>query len=529
MNRSNSNKLKSLATISVVLLFAVLAYWNTDNYKRAALELQQDLTDQMTLASSVYRDSIVQDLFRFIEFKPSHDSMTIMNHFDLKADSLHDRIQTINGQSSTLEFTLRVDSRERDTHYHPGWDSISSNVESADTSIRIMYDQDNDRKIIVWDSDVKRIPKSVTIDPAPVKGVDWISGISMDTIVVFDSHEMGNFAGPMPRLYRKIDSIFSKKLIEVGIKIPHKLILFERSDDSFDLPSISIPLEYGNILDGGRPYAVFSKYRSYVLKKIMPSLVISVILLIVIGMSFLTILKSWLAQDRLTQVKNEFVSNMTHELKTPISTIGVAIEALENFGGLEDPIRRKEYLDISKHEINRLGILVDKVLKMSTLDVQEELALTSEVDMSVLMDDMLKSMKLHLDKHNAILHYESKGTDFLVLGDKIHLTNVLYNLLDNAIKYSDEEPKIDIEILSGESNVTIVISDEGIGVPVGYESKVFERFFRVPTDDRHNVKGYGLGLHYVKTIIDKHNGSVTFKNRTDVGSQLTITIPKSNG
>ena len=205
----------------------------------------------------------------------------------------------------------------------------------------------------------------------------------------------------------------------------------------------------------------------------------------------------------------------------------MAIEALGIFGGIKDPVRRKEYLDISKHELNRLKILVDKVLKMSTLDVEEKLVLTTEVDMQMLMDNMLKSMKLHLDKNNAILNYNAQGDNFLVLGDKVHLTNVLYNLLDNALKYSLDQPKIDINILSEPVQVTIIISDEGVGVPREYESKVFDRFFRVPNKNRHNVKGHGLGLHYVKTIIEKHKGTVAFKNNVNAGSQLTIKLPKA--
>ncbi len=231
---------------------------------------------------------------------------------------------------------------------------------------------------------------------------------------------------------------------------------------------------------------------------------------------------------RLTAIKNEFISNMTHELKTPISTVGVALEALGSFGVIDDIHKRKEYLDISKHELGRLKILVDKVLKMSTLEQDLDVLSFSKVNIRELAEDMLHSMNLHFEKHDVDLDYQVDGTNFEVSGDKVHLINVLYNLIDNAIKYSGEKPQLTVKLKSDYNSVSITVADQGDGIPKEYISKVFDRLFRVPSDDKHNVKGHGLGLHYVKTVIERHAGNVSVTSKIGLGTSFNITIPKKN-
>ena len=148
----------------------------------------------------------------------------------------------------------------------------------------------------------------------------------------------------------------------------------------------------------------------------------------------------------MTQLKNDFVSNVTHELKTPITTVGVAIEALSDFEVLENPERTKEYLDISKHELNRLSILVDKVLKMSLFEKKEPELKLEKINLNSLIRDILNSMKLQFEKLDAKVVFQPLVADANLSGDKIHLTSVLYNLIDNALKYSSSPPEIDIDL-----------------------------------------------------------------------------------
>lgn len=263
----------------------------------------------------------------------------------------------------------------------------------------------------------------------------------------------------------------------------------------------------------------------YLLKKMSIPILVSLLLVgLTIG-SFIIMLRNLMHQRRLAQVKNEFVSNITHELKTPIATVGVAIEALKNFNALNDPQRTREYLDISAAEVHRLGLLVDKVLKLSMFENREIALHRENVDLLELTQEVMASMKLQFEKQQAQITLETEGNNFIVEADKLHITSVIYNLLDNALKYSKEKPEIDVTLVSHKEHVSLSVSDKGIGIPKEYKGKIFEKFFRIPGGDRHNIKGYGLGLSYVNHIVQRHMGFVEVKSELGKGSTFTVHLP----
>ena len=329
---------------------------------------------------------------------------------------------------------------------------------------------------------------------------------------------------PIPIVFNKIDTIFLKKLKEANLHIPHfqiKSIDELKSYESY----IYIPFDYETIGLSEPPIAVFHKYHNYLFRQNMSNILLSLLLFTIVALSFFFISKTWSEQVRLTKLKNEFISNMTHELNTPIATIGIAIEALENFGAINDPIKQKEYLAISRKEVGRLKFLVDKVLKLSTLDQGYSKLNRTEVDLKILTQDIVHSLDLHLKDKNAKVNVDFTGSDFTAMVDREHFGNVIHNLIDNAIKYSKLEPRIEVKIESLNDSIKIDISDNGIGIPKVYHSKIFDRFFRVPNEDIHNVKGHGLGLHYVKSIIEKHGGSIELKD-SNIGTSFNLSIPK---
>jgi two-component system phosphate regulon sensor histidine kinase PhoR len=232
-------------------------------------------------------------------------------------------------------------------------------------------------------------------------------------------------------------------------------------------------------------------------------------------------------QRRLADLKNEFISNITHELKTPISTVGVAIEALKNFNAINDPQKTKEYLDISSNELQRLGLLVDKVLKLSMFEKKEIELKYESVNLKDIVDEVTASLKLQLEKNNARISVTQNG-DLNLQGDRLHLLSVVFNLIDNAVKYSNGDPSIQIELNGDEQNVELSIKDNGIGIPQEYQNKVFEKFFRVPVGDTHNTKGYGLGLSYAAHVVKKHNGIISVDSQPGLGTRFTIILPKRN-
>ncbi len=307
---------------------------------------------------------------------------------------------------------------------------------------------------------------------------------------------------------------------------------------TFDIIKLKIPeslppkqrLLVGPVPAGMPPRDLFaaqlSNYDAYLFGKTIPQLLFSLFLLSITSLAFWLVYRSLRQQERLTALKNDFISNITHELKTPIATVGVAIEALSNFNALKNPQLTKEYLDISKSELNRLTILVDQVLKMSVFEQKEPELRLEIIDVKELIRQITTSIRLQFEKYQAEVKFHSSGEDFSLEGDRLHLTSVIYNLVDNALKYSQQEPRIDIYLQQQNGYLNLLVQDNGIGIAPEYQSKVFEKFFRVPTGDVHNVKGYGLGLNYVSSVVQKHGGKIEVESEPGQGSCFKVVLPK---
>ena len=266
---------------------------------------------------------------------------------------------------------------------------------------------------------------------------------------------------------------------------------------------------------------------SFVLQKMTSQIIISVLLVGLTVLSFVLLLRSLVHQRRLTRIKNDFISNITHELKTPIATVSVAIEALRNFDALQDPQRTKEYLAISSNELQRLSFLVDKVLKLSMFEKQQIELKEEQVDLSQLVNEVVTSMKLQFEKYKAQVSVQLQGKDFTIHADRLHITSVLFNLLDNALKYSTGVPSIRVELKEHENEVELNVTDNGIGIPAEYRKKIFDKFFRVPAGNTHNVKGYGLGLSYVAYVVQRHYGSIEVESQPGIGSRFIVKLPST--
>jgi two-component system phosphate regulon sensor histidine kinase PhoR len=271
--------------------------------------------------------------------------------------------------------------------------------------------------------------------------------------------------------------------------------------------------------------AAFENPRFLIFKSMRLQMLLSVLLIALVIASFLFLYRNLVAQQRLSDIKNEFISNITHELKTPIATVNVAIEAMQNFGALYDPSRTKEYLDISASELQRLSLLVDKVLKISMFEKKEITLEKGRFDIVQLIKEVMASMKLQFEKQHASFEIKLSGKNFIVDADKLHMTSVIYNLLDNALKYSKENSQIVVHVLDQTQYLEFRVIDNGIGIASEYKHKIFEKFFRVPAENTHNAKGYGLGLSYVNHIIQRHQGFVEVESELNRGSTFKIKIP----
>lgn len=321
----------------------------------------------------------------------------------------------------------------------------------------------------------------------------------------------------------EIDSAFARRLQEEKINIPFSVIRKDSVTQGGDharnkvIVGFARPVVYEMKLGNSFPY---------LLRQITQPILFSILLLGITLLSFVLLYKNLLKQQRLAELKNEFISNITHELKTPIATVGVAIEALKNFNAMDNPQRTREYLDISGNELQRLSLLVDKVLKLSMFEKKEIELKYEPVNLYDLVQEVTASLKLQLEKYRATVTVTQEGGANLQ-GDRLHLVSVIFNLLDNALKYGKENPEILVQIKGDENHVELRFTDNGIGIPAAYRDKIFEKFFRIPHGDTHNARGYGLGLSYAAQVIKKHHGTIRVESEEGQGTAFIITLPKT--
>lgn len=331
-----------------------------------------------------------------------------------------------------------------------------------------------------------------------------------------------------------LDSVYKKALDENNIALGYSLS--QMNKQQLDSMVQHEPMRMNMMRRRGGPslpmtmmQVKFENPFIHLLSKMGGPLFFSVLMLGITIAAFLFLYRSLKAQHRLALLKSDFISNITHELKTPIATVGVAIEALKNFNAINDPQRTREYLDISGNELHRLGLLVDKVLRLSMFE-QDKMELRKEsVDIEQLVQEVLQSMKLQFEKAGAIVDLKTEAASTNVQGDRLHLLSVVYNLIDNALKYCKEKPVIQIHLQQQANTLRLAVQDNGIGIPAEYRSKVFDKFFRVPHGDTHNIKGYGLGLSYVAEVVHKHGGAIEVQAGPTGGSVFVVTLPLAPG
>ncbi len=320
-----------------------------------------------------------------------------------------------------------------------------------------------------------------------------------------------------------LKNIFENKLREAGEKLSvrwtsgHRAVNENNSGSLFYFETYMLNHPFG---------AEVSEIQKNILKGISAQILFAFILSLVTASAFFFNYKSLKKMETLNTLRNDFISNITHELKTPVSTVSVALEALKNYNRMNDQDRRTEYLDIACKEMDRLDNLVTQVLNTSMLDDQNQFIKLEEVDLITLSREVLNSMQVRFSQQKAKVEFQVKNEACFLNLDKLHIQGVIINLLDNSLKYAVNNPVIRIKIEQNVSSVLLTVSDNGQGIPEKYLSRIFDKFFRVPKGDNHNVKGYGLGLSFAKLVMKYHSGSISVRNLSEGGCEFTLTFPK---
>ena len=269
----------------------------------------------------------------------------------------------------------------------------------------------------------------------------------------------------------------------------------------------------------------FPKERGYLLGLVGPAIALSSIFILAILVAFWITFATVVRQKKLAVIKNDFINNMTHELKTPISTISLACEVLNDHDIPKTTEKTTHYVNVINSENKRLGTLVENVLQSAVLDKGDFKLKLYELDVHQTIHNVISQAKVRIEAENGSITTELNAKTPKITADKVHLTNVISNLIDNAIKYSPKKPTIHIRTRNLNNGIIIDVKDYGIGISKENTTKIFDKLFRVPTGNVHDVKGFGLGLSYVKAIIDKHQGSIKVSSQIGRGSTFSIHLP----
>lgn len=341
---------------------------------------------------------------------------------------------------------------------------------------------------------------------------------------------------------RQLDSLLSNEFINRGIDIGfnyaiispmrERIVFVNNRDSQQDLSKSELRASlFPNDLIGEENWLVvnFPNKKQFLLRKIWWTMASSGLLILVIVGSFGYSIQTIIRQKKLSEMKNDFINNMTHELKTPIATISLACEALSDKEIKQMEGMHDRYLGMIDAENKRLGEQVERVLQMAAID-RNDIALKWEaLDLKDLVEMAVEKASLQVEARSGHLKVINNANFTQVQGDKTHLTNILVNLLDNANKYSEEAPEITIRIFNKSEDLLVAIQDRGIGMSKEATNHIFEKFYRVHTGNIHNVKGFGLGLAYVKNMVELHHGTITVDSEPGKGSKFTISIPNHHG
>jgi two-component system phosphate regulon sensor histidine kinase PhoR len=335
-----------------------------------------------------------------------------------------------------------------------------------------------------------------------------------------------------------IDTLLKVEFANKGIRIDYEFGVYSPDRNKIVLEKTGKYHE--ELLFKGFPFPLFSgsaiatrdflllyfpQQSRYNLQSLWGMMMVSLLLVLVIIAAFSYSVFTIIRQRKLSELKNDFINNMTHEFKTPISTISLACQALSDKDIPRSNEMYTDYINIIGDENHRLGEMAEKILQTAILEKGSLHLRPEAIDMHVLIADAIHKIAIQIEIRDGVINQLLKAQHPLIKADKVHLANVIFNLLDNANKYSPRKPQILVSTADAENGIYISVHDKGMGISKANMKRIFEKLYRVPTGDVHNVKGFGLGLSYVKFIVEKHGGSISVESEPGKGSTFTMFLP----
>jgi two-component system phosphate regulon sensor histidine kinase PhoR len=338
--------------------------------------------------------------------------------------------------------------------------------------------------------------------------------------------------------YQLLDSLIRDELNKKSISTKFQFGVFSTEREQFVLrsegsdPNVLIDEAYAFILFPGElkeeaDYLMlyFPNERGFLMGQMSELLVISIVLILIIIFSFTYTILTIYRQKRISEMKNDFINNMTHEFKTPISTISLACQALKDTDVTKSEAIYDSYIGVIGEENQRLGAMAEKILQSAVLD-KRQLELKKEwLDLHEVIIDVVNKIGIQVQIKDGTISTDFRAEPSRIHADRVHITNMISNLLDNANKYTPQKPRIKVITENVQTGIMISIEDNGIGISKKNQKKIFEKLYRVPMGNLHDFKGFGLGLSYVKAIVEYHKGSIRLESELRKGTKFDVYLP----
>jgi two-component system phosphate regulon sensor histidine kinase PhoR len=530
MNRKFLNFIITLVILTLITLVGIQFFWI-----RNAISVRETLFERSVndaVSTAVYKLEKLELTNQLVKFQKG---ATIYSSIDSLSKSFYSQQHPVIGVDSISQGedkSLLFDSNP--TH-------AKQEANNPDTSTGY-YPKDNERKTNSDESNAVASKKNTKpVKPAMsrknveklVKQSTLLSEVFLDLFKSRYPQQIEN------RLNIKLlDSILSNEFRNRGINTPfefgiwnteRKQMIIERTGlYSNDLRTKGYRFNlYPNTSFSSSNYLMilFPNQTKYVLLKLSWMLSASIILIVLLFFSFSYTIATILRQKKLSEMKNDFINNMTHEFKTPISTISLACEALSDKEFQKSEELASSYINIVSEENKRLGQMAEKILQSAIIEKGELKPRRDRIDIHKVITDVIRNIGIQVEIRDGSLTSNLKAVESVLLGDKVHLTNIIYNLLDNANKYTPRKPQIVVTTENIKGGIVITIEDNGIGISKTHQKKIFEKLYRVPTGDIHDVKGFGLGLSYVKFMVEKHGGKINVESDLGKGTKFKIFLP----
>lgn len=340
-----------------------------------------------------------------------------------------------------------------------------------------------------------------------------------------------------------IDSMLTVELVKRNLNIPFdfgvynpyrdRMVMQKTGNHNKELLDAQVSFHFELFPDDMQEHPdylllYFPGEKKFLISQVWPVLIISILLVLVIIISFTYTLFLLFRQKKLSEMKTDLINNMTHEFKTPVSTISLACEALNDHDIQKSEELYKSYIQIISEENHRLGMMSERILQSAALEQGEIVLRKEEVDIHDVLDDVSKNIGIQVEIKDGQIIKDFRASNSMVFADRMHIVNVVQNLLDNANKYSPAKPHIEISTFDRNDGIVFSIKDNGIGISKSDQKKIFEKLYRVPEGNVHNFKGFGLGLSYVKTIVEKHGGSIKLESEPNKGTTFEVYLPRDH-